>query len=107
MDHIVSFLQKGGEIVDELVHIDLVGAGLRSVFHGLIKLIKGNGTAQVVGVFLSVQIEMEGDPVDLPLGKVFRAQIGSGAAGENIISHGRFNLSLLDIILKTLSEEKL
>ena len=67
--------------------VDLGGLGIGAVPHGLIKIGKGNGLAQIVGIGGIVQGKMKGDIVDVTLCKMLGAQVGCGTAADNKFAH--------------------
>ena len=54
MQNILSLLQKRGEILHILVHVDLRRACLGTVDHGLIEVLHGNRLSHIILVLLSV-----------------------------------------------------
>jgi len=61
MYNVFSLIEKTAEIGYILLHIDLRGLGIRTICHGLIELIKGNGPAQIIGIRNPIQFIMEAD----------------------------------------------
>ena len=93
MQYILAFLEESFEILAVFFHINLGGTGFRAVGHGLIELVKGNGLAQIVRVLLAVQLVVEADVMNVPLLKVFTAQIRGRATTEDKRSHWYHSLS--------------
>ena len=94
MHDVLSLLQEGREGVHVLCHADLGGLGVRPVCHPGIKLLKGDALAQIVRVFHAVQRIVEADVVDMDGFEVLLAQVGGGAAAENV-AHGFKLLSFI------------
>ena len=84
---VLPLLQERHKGVHILGHADLGGLGVRALAHAVIELLKGDGLAQIVRVLHPVQGIVEADIVDMDLFKVLLAQIGGGAAAEDI-AHG-------------------
>ena len=90
MQNVLTALQNGGEKIQILGDVHLRGAGFRAIGHGLIENGEGNGLAQIVGIGLSVQGEVEADVLNITGGKMLAGQIGCGAAGQCVRRHSGF-----------------
>ena len=87
MQNVLAGLQKWSEIIHIFGNVDLAGAGVRAILHHLIKLVIGDGLAQVVLVFLSVNEKMEGNVFNVQALQMVGADITGGAAAENVRVH--------------------
>ena len=85
---VLPLLQEGGEGVHVLGHADLGGLGVRALAHPVVELFKGDALSQVVGILHPVQGIVEADVVDMNGLEMLLAQIGGGAAAQNI-AHGK------------------
>ena len=94
MQHVLAFLEETFKVGGVFFGVDMGGAGIRAIRHGLIELVKGDGLAQIVAVGLAIQHEVEADVVDITRSKMLGAQVGGGAAAQNEISHGSHSLSV-------------
>ena len=88
MDNVLALLAEGAEIIHILGDIDLRGLGHGPFGHAAVKLLGGHGGAQIVGIEHIVHHVVEADVFDVDAVKMLLAQIGGGAAAEDIISHG-------------------
>ena len=87
MQNIPSAFQNGGKQLQILGDIHLGGAGFRAVSHRLVKNRKRKGAAQVIGIDLAVQREVEADILNITGRKVLAGKISRGAAGQCIRCH--------------------
>ena len=90
MDQVQPLLQELAEIIHIFRDVHLGGAGVGPVFDAVIEHVKGYALPQIVQVFLAVYKIVEADVLDIPLLKMLLAQVGGGAAAENIICHNHF-----------------
>ena len=89
MQNIKPLLQKGGKVGHVFVYVDLGGAGFRTVGHRLVEGVKGHGLAQIVAVGLAVQHIVEADIMNIAFAEMLFAQVGGGAAAQDVVCHGR------------------
>ena len=87
MQDVLAALQNGGEQIQILGDVHLRGAGLGAVGHGLIEDGEGDRLAQIVGVGLAVQGEVEAGILNITGGKMLVSQVGCGAAGQCVRCH--------------------
>ena len=88
VEHVFALFGVALEDGSVLLDVDLRGARVCAVDHGLVEVCVGDGLAQVVVVMLLIQEEMEGNPVDVALGKVLGAQVCSRAARDDVFGQG-------------------
>ena len=84
MQHVLARLQELLEVGLVLIGVHLGGLSRRAVLHGLVELIEGHGLAQIVAVQLAVQLVVEADVGNVARFKVLLAQVGRGAAADDI-----------------------
>ena len=94
MDHVQPLLEKAGEMLHVLGDAHLRGAGVGSGRHFGVELVKGHGLAEVVEILHAVEGVVEADIADAARFKMLFAQIGGGAAAENI-AHGRSSFRMI------------
>ena len=87
MQDVPAALQNRGEQIQILGDVHLRGAGLGAVGHGLIEDGEGDGLAQIVGIGLAVQGEVEAGVLNITGGKMLVGQVGCGAAGQCVRCH--------------------
>ena len=87
MENVMSFFEKRREIRDKFACADLRRLGFGAVRHRLIKLVEGNGFAEIVGILFSVQGIMKADIPNISLLKMLCREVCGGTAAEYVFSH--------------------
>ena len=85
---VLALLEEGREIVQILLNADLGGLGVGALLHQTVEILEGQALPQIVRIVLAVEDIVEADVMDVDRFKMLLAQIGGGAAAEDIVGHG-------------------
>jgi hypothetical protein len=87
MQDVFAFLQKGFKIGAVFLYVDLRSSGVCAGGHGIVEIVEGHGSAQIIQILYAVQFIMETDIGDGPAAEVLFRQVCGGTTAENIFVH--------------------